>query len=337
MAQGDILYRGASVWRRLAAGASGKFLKTQGAGADPIWDTPAGSGNVTTSAILTAHQVILGNGTTDVVNLGALGASGQVLTSNGAGSDPSWQAAGTGTVTHTGNLTANELVVGNGTADVKVVAATDGQIPIGKTSDGSVNLATITAGSGITVTNGSGSVTVATSVTIGTVLLEQHTASSSSTLDFTTAITSSYDDYDIHFVGLVPASNNVTFSAQFSSDGGANWNSTSNYYSASVLVKNDGTTTTINSNPGSAFNFASGVTNTSTRGVNGRLRMTFPLSTSLDKAVWGDVSYSNQTNAVGGSFSGLFTVSGTAFNAIKFAFSSGAIASGTIRIYGCSK
>lgn len=40
-AQGDILYRGAAGWARLAAGTSGKFLKTLGAGADPAWDAPA--------------------------------------------------------------------------------------------------------------------------------------------------------------------------------------------------------------------------------------------------------------------------------------------------------
>lgn len=36
-AQGDILYRGATGWARLAAGTNGRFLKTQGAGANPIW------------------------------------------------------------------------------------------------------------------------------------------------------------------------------------------------------------------------------------------------------------------------------------------------------------
>lgn len=38
-AQGDILYRGAATWARLAAGTAGQFLKTQGAAANPIWDT----------------------------------------------------------------------------------------------------------------------------------------------------------------------------------------------------------------------------------------------------------------------------------------------------------
>lgn len=42
-AQGDILYRGAASWSRLGAGTSGQFLKTQGAGANPAWDSAGGS------------------------------------------------------------------------------------------------------------------------------------------------------------------------------------------------------------------------------------------------------------------------------------------------------
>lgn len=40
-AQGDIIYRAAAAWARLAAGTSGKFLKTQGAAANPIWASVA--------------------------------------------------------------------------------------------------------------------------------------------------------------------------------------------------------------------------------------------------------------------------------------------------------
>ena len=37
VARGDLLYRGASKWQNLAAGTSGYFLKSNGAGADPSW------------------------------------------------------------------------------------------------------------------------------------------------------------------------------------------------------------------------------------------------------------------------------------------------------------
>lgn len=43
-AQGDILYRGASGWARLAAGTAGQVLSTGGAGADPSWATASGGG-----------------------------------------------------------------------------------------------------------------------------------------------------------------------------------------------------------------------------------------------------------------------------------------------------
>lgn len=37
VARGDLLYRGASKWQNLAAGTSGHYLKSNGAGADPSW------------------------------------------------------------------------------------------------------------------------------------------------------------------------------------------------------------------------------------------------------------------------------------------------------------
>ena len=62
-AQGDILFRGASAWERLAAGTDGQILQTQGSGANPQWVDPAvallDSGTVTNQAtldiILTAY------------------------------------------------------------------------------------------------------------------------------------------------------------------------------------------------------------------------------------------------------------------------------------------
>lgn len=62
-AQGDILYRGTSAWARLAAGTSGQFLKTQGAGANPVWDTPAGGGG---GAVTLISEVVTSGSQADV-------------------------------------------------------------------------------------------------------------------------------------------------------------------------------------------------------------------------------------------------------------------------------
>ncbi|MGB1906759.1 MAG: hypothetical protein ACPHN3_05475 [Spongiibacter sp.] len=43
-AQGDILYRDSSTWARLPAGTAGQFLKTQGAGSNPVWGAGDGGG-----------------------------------------------------------------------------------------------------------------------------------------------------------------------------------------------------------------------------------------------------------------------------------------------------
>lgn len=44
-AQGDVMYYNGTDWARLGAGTSGQFLKTQGAGANPVWGT-ASAGKV---------------------------------------------------------------------------------------------------------------------------------------------------------------------------------------------------------------------------------------------------------------------------------------------------
>lgn len=89
-ARGDILFRGASAWSVLTPGTSGKFLKTLGAGADPIWDTPAG---VTTNPP-TVVQSKIDNAGTNSVTLGSAPTNGNLLVA--AYFNPTQNTAGTG-------------------------------------------------------------------------------------------------------------------------------------------------------------------------------------------------------------------------------------------------
>ena len=51
---GDIFFRGASAIVRLAPGTSGYYLKTQGAGADPIWSFVGGGASTEEKALIYA-------------------------------------------------------------------------------------------------------------------------------------------------------------------------------------------------------------------------------------------------------------------------------------------
>lgn len=62
-AQGDILYRNASGWVRLAAGTSGHYLQTQGAGANPQWAAAAATGDVSGPVTSTNHAIATWVGT----------------------------------------------------------------------------------------------------------------------------------------------------------------------------------------------------------------------------------------------------------------------------------
>jgi len=74
--------------------------QTDGTNASAYVD-PSGGTVTATSGVLTAHAVVVGNGSEDIKTIAALGTAGQVLTSNGAGTDPSFQNAGAGSGTVT--------------------------------------------------------------------------------------------------------------------------------------------------------------------------------------------------------------------------------------------
>ena len=118
VATGDLLYGSATdAWSRLSAGLSGRWLRGGGAGTAPAW-----SATVLPNS-LTQYQIIYAANTNQMDGQIALGTSGQILTSNGAGSVASFQAAATQTsallsTTHTDTaasaVTRGDIIVGIG-------------------------------------------------------------------------------------------------------------------------------------------------------------------------------------------------------------------------------
>ena len=108
--QGMIAYRNASGWVGLGVGTSGQFLKTQGAGSNPVWDSPTAAPSGAAGGVLSgtypnpgldglgaARGMIAYRGSGGWTALAA-GTTGQVLRTNAAGADPTW-------VTHAGDVT----------------------------------------------------------------------------------------------------------------------------------------------------------------------------------------------------------------------------------------
>lgn len=134
-AQGDILYYDGTDYVRLGAGTSGYFLKTQGAGANPVW---AAVSDVT--ELLTAQSV--GTGTTYTINSSTITSAFKrlVLTFNGVSHDNASNRAlqleisgnnGTGwttALTITGNQAATDLL--SGRIEIGNAAVSSGTRPI---------------------------------------------------------------------------------------------------------------------------------------------------------------------------------------------------------------
>lgn len=116
-----------------------------------------------TPATYTAHGVLVGEGTSSIVAVGPNSASGIPLISQGSSSDPIFGTAlvaGGGTGSTSFNTTGVVISGATSTTALTAVTLTDGQLAIGS-SAGNPAAATLTAGAGISVTNGHNSITIA--------------------------------------------------------------------------------------------------------------------------------------------------------------------------------
>lgn len=134
---GDIIYGSGTDTLDKLSGAAG-FLKSTGAAA-PAWSVISLTADVGTSILPVANGgtdvatlgdagVLIGNGTGAVQVTGA-GSSGQVLTSNGAGVDPTFQTPADPRIT-TKALSANQADI-TGITLVEVTALTVASLPAG--------------------------------------------------------------------------------------------------------------------------------------------------------------------------------------------------------------
>lgn len=170
------------------------------------------------------------------------------------------------------------------------------------------------------------------------VFLEAHSASASSSLDFTTFISSTYDTYKIIGINLVPATNAADLRLEIGTGGGPTYDTGNNYEWVGNGWRSDGVAHTNVGSTGIAKVFAA-MSNTAAYGF-GVFDLTLfdPQSTTLRKTIVGSSQY--VTSAPANANAPLmiqWVTSATAVTALRFIMSSGNITSGTIRIYGVAK
>jgi hypothetical protein len=168
------------------------------------------------------------------------------------------------------------------------------------------------------------------------IILEQHTASNSAELDFTSWYSSLYDNYHITVQALVPVTNSIVPRIQFSTNGGTSYDTANNYSAVGAYAYNSAVN--IDGSGGAAvpgIMLANGSTsNNANYGITATFNLTSPGSTTVYKALVGHSIELHATVGIIHESIGGFYLNTAAVNAFRIIMSSGNIASGIVRIYG---
>jgi hypothetical protein len=178
---------------------------------------------------------------------------------------------------------------------------------------------------------------------VGTLVhIQSQTASNSASISFTTGINSTYKEYQFYFINIRPATNNVDFQFNGSTDGGSNYNVTKTTTFFTAYHNEAGNDTSLGYDAGydlaqstSYQQITNDISNSSDKNTSGTLTLFNPSSTTYVKHF---IARNNNNYNTGGYFqdsnlAGYFNTT-SAVNAIRFQMSSGNIADGTIAMFG---
>ena len=169
------------------------------------------------------------------------------------------------------------------------------------------------------------------------------TASSSSTVSFTSGLTSTYKEYIFVYNNIHPGTDNTAFQVNFSIDSGSNYNVTKTSTAFTAAHKEDDATAFIQYESGDDLaqgtgfqNLSFPVGNDNDQSVSGTLHLFEPSNTTFVKHF---ISTCNACEK--GDYTGNHHVAGygnttSAIDAVQFKLSSGTMDSGVIKLYGVS-
>jgi hypothetical protein len=177
----------------------------------------------------------------------------------------------------------------------------------------------------------------------GMTLISEQTASSSATISFTSGIDDTYDKYVFKFINIHPATDNVRFQYNGSTDGGSNYNVTKTSTAFYAYHNESDSDTTLAYSAGGDLAQGTGfqdivlsMGNGADENASGEIILYNPSSTTFVKHwISRTASYSYQDYAYDWYTAGYMNTT-SAVNAIQFKMTSGNIDSGVIKLYGVS-
>jgi hypothetical protein len=176
------------------------------------------------------------------------------------------------------------------------------------------------------------------------ILLSTQTASASATISFTTGLDSTYDEYIFKFIDIHPATDNVSFQFNMSTDAGSNYNvtKTTTFFEAYHLEdgSDSGLTYTTSKDLAQSTSFdtlTSTVGNGNDESLSGSLTIFNPSSTTYVKHFISNINDYNDVDYSVNSYKAGYGNTTSAVNAIQFKFTSGDIDDGIIKLYGVKK
>ena len=173
-------------------------------------------------------------------------------------------------------------------------------------------------------------------------LLETQTASSSSTISFTSNIDDTYDEYMFKFYDIHPATDDVEFRIKFSIDGGSNYNATVTSTVFYARHYEDDSTAALGYHASmdeaqgtSGQQLSRSIGNGNDESFCGTVHLFSPSSTTFVKHfISRGHEYTSVNNEARDYFVSGYVNSTSAVDAIQFAMSSGNIDAGTFKLYG---
>lgn len=176
------------------------------------------------------------------------------------------------------------------------------------------------------------------------ILLSTQTASASATISFTTGLDSTFDEYIFKFINIHPASNNVQFQFNMSTDSGSNYNVTKTTTFFRALHSESDAFTSLNYETGMDLAQSTGFQNLTQSSSsdadhsnNGSLTLFNPASTVFVKHFISELSDVQFDDMAFRLFVAGYGNTSNAINAAQFKFSSGNIDDGIIKLYGVKK